>query len=312
MRYISLFLFLCAVFCPDAGFTFQGYVQKNEKIAIYWGDGKISAQQDIAINPESFDAPYRSARALRKAAVRARKDLLDALLNVRIDDATTVATFLHDHDAEAAQVRQLIHDSMLTRPDFVDGKGVLTVYEFLRGKLAEAILPTTIPFESGIAPRLKLSVDSLGAMNSAEPTDVLAGSGTYTGLVVDASALAGAAPALAPIIYGRDGQGVYGPFAVSRASAVQYGVAAYSKAADSVELQQRVGNRPLVVQALGTSGSGRTNFIISGSDAFLARTLLKDDTVRKRCAVVIVLGPPKPERPSDVDGGMVMEKEIIE
>jgi hypothetical protein len=295
MRYIIFILLLCAIFCPSDGFAFRGYVQKIDQAVISWGDGQISAQRDVQVDPDSFDAAYRSARALRDAAVRARRNLLDAILSVRIDSSTTVAAFLHDNDAADARVRHFVQNSRLTRPDFVDGKGVVTVSAALRGKLAEAILPTTIPFESGIAPRLSLGVDSLGAMNSAEPTDVLAAAGTYTGLVVDASALVGAVPALSPVVYGRDGEAVYGAFIVSRASAVEHGIVAYSTSADRVVLRERVGKRPLVVQALGVSGNGKSDFIISGSDAFLVRTLMKDEFVRKRCAVVVVLSPSQSE-----------------
>lgn len=302
-RLIILVLTVVLLYAVPA-VAFKGYVQQAGDVSIDWGSGNISVSKELTVDPERFDATHQIALELRRAAVNARKQMLEVVYDLRIDGATTVAAYLAENDAADAQVRRLIQNSKLERPEFLDGQGTLVVSESLRGQLAELILPTTIQFQSGIPPKLSLGLDSLAAMNTVEPTSMMAGSGTYTGLVVDASSLAGIQPALAPVVYGRDGEAVYGPFRISRSSAAERGVVAYSMSADPVLVRERAGDRPLVVQALAAAGSGKTDLIISGTDAALVRILLKDPAVLEQCKVVIALGfgnAPVPASESDLE-----------
>lgn len=290
-RYSKILLVIALmVISSIPAFAFRGYVAEKPGGAIAWGNGEMSCSRTISVDQSRFDAAHQTALAIRKAAVDARRQLLDMVQDVRIDSSTTVGLYLNENEDAATAVRRLVHNSKLDRPELIDGDGELVASISMRGELADLVLPATIPFESGIAPRLELGVDSLGAMNTVEPTDELAGAATYTGLVVDASAYSRLVPALCPVIYGRNGQGVYGAFRVSRTSAIRNGVASYSWSADRIVLRDRVGDRPLVVQALGVVGSGRTDVIISGADARLVEQLMRDQAVREECRVVIVMG----------------------
>lgn len=59
---------------------------------------------------------------------------------------------------------------------------------------------------------------------------------SYTGVIFDARGLK-VTPALAPVVYGQDGQGAYGVFLVSRANAVDKGVVGYATTADPAALR---------------------------------------------------------------------------
>ncbi|WP_147821590.1 hypothetical protein [Salidesulfovibrio onnuriiensis] len=298
IRYTLIVMLVLVALSAAQALAFRGYVQERGDVILFWGNGDISVSKALEVDPEGFDATHQTSLAVRKAAVEARRKMLEAVYAIRIDAASTVGAYLAEDDEADAQVRRLIQNSRLELPEFAEGKGTLAVQASLRGELASLILPPTIPFQSGIPPRLSLGLDTLAAMNTVEPTSMMAGSGTYTGLVVDATLLSGAEPALAPVVYGRDGVGVYGAFSVSRESAVRNGVVSYSTTADPVQLRSRVGNRPLVVTALAVVGSGKTDFIISGADAELARILLKDSVVTDQCRVVIALGK-KTEDPEE-------------
>lgn len=294
IRYIVIAMLALVALGPAPAQAFRGYVQERGDVVLTWGNGEIVVTKGLEIDADGFDATHQTSLAVRKAAVEARRKMLEAIQAVRIDAACTVGVYLDEEDKADVQVRRLIQNSRLELPEFTEGKGNLVVHESLRGELASLVLPPTIPFQSGIPPKLSLGLDTLAAMNTVEPTSMMAGVGTYTGLVVDATLLSGAQPALAPVIFGRDGVGVYGAFSVSRESAVKHGLVSYSTTADPVQLRSRVGDRPLVVNALAVVGSGKTDFIISGADAELARILLKDAVVTGQCRVVIALGK-KPE-----------------
>lgn len=309
VKYVLLTLLALLVLPVLRAEAFRGYVQTTGDVSVDWGNGKIAVSRELEIDQDRFDAAHQTARMLRKAAVEGRKLMLDSIYGIRIDSNITVGAFLNDNDAVDARLRRLIQNSRLERPEFMDGKGTLVVTEELRNELAELVLPTTIQFQSGIPPKLDLGVDSLADMGAdmtmVEPTGMMAGSGTYTGLVIDASHLMETSPALTPVIYGRNGVAVYGAYLVGRSEAVRNGVVAYSTSSDPVILRSRVGDRPLVVHALALVGTGKTDLIISGTDAELARILLKDPLVLEQCRVVVVL-------PQDVEPGESVEEEILQ
>ncbi len=290
IRYLLMTALTVTVLSATSAQAFRGYVQQAGDVSVSWGNGEIAVVKDMEVDPDNFDATHQTALAVRKAAVTSRRQMLDAIYGIRIDSTSTVGVFLSEDDQADARVRRLIQNSKLELPEFLDGKGQLVVSESLRGELAKLVFPSTIPFQSGIPPKLELGLDNLAAMNAMEPTGMVAGAEMYTGLVVDATTLFDVQPALAPVIYGRDGKGVYGAFRVGRTNAVKYGVAAYSTTADPIQLRSRVGDHPLVVSALAVVGVGKTDLIISGADAELARMLLKDPAVAAQCRVVIALG----------------------
>jgi hypothetical protein len=129
------------------------------------------------------------------------------------------------------------------------------------------------------------------AFGDMVPEETGVGTGGYTGVVVDARGLQ-ITPALAPVIYGQDGIGAYGPFLVSRANAIDKGVAAYADTVDHASLRERAGNRPLVVKALSAFGSWRTDLVVSTPMARLIRAMMRVGDAVENCRVVIVLDPP--------------------
>lgn len=288
---------------PALAFPFEGFVQAvGEGGTISWGSGEVSvvrplvpkaAEGDEAVEPvESAETPESlSPLAVRKAASNARKQMLDMILAVRINGKRTISAFLSENDEVAARVRGMVQNSPMQRPAVFDGNGEVRVSEAFRGKLAELVLPTTIQFQSGIPPKLSTSMEqSLDYSN--ETPEYVGGSATgYTGVIIDARGLQ-VTPALAPVVYGQDGVGAYGPFFVSRKNAIDKGVVAYAATADPATLRERVGSKPLTVRAISVFGSWRTDLIISSSMGQLVRAIMGSPEVAENCRVVIVLDEP--------------------
>lgn len=219
--------------------------------------------------------------------------MLDIILSTRIDSKRTVSAFLSEDDELAARVRGVVQNSLMERPALFDQGGEVRVSEAFRGKLAELILPTTIQFQSGIPPRLSTSMEQSMDYSNEAPERVGAGVRTYTGVIVDARGLK-VTPSLAPVIYGQDGIGAYGSFLVSRANAIEKGVAAFATSAEPAVLKERVGARPLSVKAVNAFGSWRTDLIVPTGMGRLIRALMLQGEAVDNCRVVIVIDVPEP------------------
>jgi hypothetical protein len=110
----------------------------------------------------------------------------------------------------------------------------------------------------------------------------------YTGLVVDARGIA-AHPAMLPHIYDEDGKEVYGAANVDREYAVQQGMSGYTRDLTAAQSNQRVTANSLTAKALKTGGSGKTDLIISNTDAAQIRASAENASFMKKCRVMIVL-----------------------
>jgi hypothetical protein len=272
---------------PVQAGAFQGYVQPvGEGGTIAWGSGEVAVVRPLVSEQGVAPTPL----SVRLAATQARKQLLDMILAVRIDARSTVGAYLSEDDELAARVRGVVQNSPLERPAVFEEAGDVRVFERFRGKLAELVLPTTIQFQSGIPPRMSASMEQNMAFGDTVPEETGVGTGGYTGVIVDARGLQ-VTPALAPVIYGQDGIGAYGPFLVSRANAIDKGVAAYAATADQGALRERVGNRPLVVKALSAFGSWRTDLVVSTPMARLIRAMMRVGEAVDNCRMVIILDP---------------------
>ena len=291
--------FLALAFVSATASAFQGYVQPvGEGGSIAWGNGEMLVVR--ILEKPGADQPPLTPLSVRKAASGARKQLLDMVLAVRIDSKRTVSAFLSEDALLAGRVRGVIQNSPLVRPAVFEEGGEVLVSETLRGKLAELILPTTIQFQSGIPPRLSTSMEQSLSFEDRTPEHVGSSAVGYTGVIFDARGLK-VTPALAPVIYGQDGQGAYGAFLVSRANAVDKGVIGYATTADPSALKERVGSRPLVVKALSAYGSWRTDLIITTPMARLVRAVMGAGDAVNNCRAVIVLDPIKAEIPETGD-----------
>lgn len=285
---ITLLSLVMLMAFPGWALAFQGYTQTfRNGGTLAWGNGSIVVARPLAV-PEGEESVI-SPLAVRKAATGARKQMLDIIKVTRIDSKRTVSAYLAQVPDLAARVRGMVQNSPMTRPSAYAEEAEVRVTEQFRGKLAELVLPTTIPFQSGIPPRLSASMEQTLDFNGSEPEVTGEDAVAYTGVIIDARGMK-VTPCLTPNIYGQDGLGAYGAFLVSRANAVRKGVVAYANSVDPAALRSRVGSNPLIVKALNAYGSWRTDLIVSTPMANLVRATMKSPKAAANCRVVIVLG----------------------
>jgi hypothetical protein len=155
----------------------------------------------------------------------------------------------------------------------------------LYGNLSQIMIPLSIEKRKSFQP------PEPAAPAPAAPAPVVTVSPTsvaYTGLVIDARGI-GAHPAMLPHIYDEDGKEVYGSANVDREYAVQQGMSGYARDLTAAQSNQRVTANSLTAKALKTSGSGKTDLIISNADAAQIRTSAESASFMKKCRVMIVL-----------------------
>jgi hypothetical protein len=90
----------------------------------------------------------------------------------------------------------------------------------------------------------------------------------FTGLVIDARGLS-VKPAMAPKVLSEGGQEVYGFSVVDRNWVIQQGMAGYAKDLPAAQAHSRVTDKPLTVKAVASSGTNKTDVVISNADAQL-------------------------------------------
>ena len=286
-------LFLFFTLCFPVG-AFQGVVQSfGDSGTLFWGDGSLTANATVVLPTDELDAERMAPLAVRQAVRKARRTLLEMIMAVHIDARLTVADYMDQSPDMAARIRGLVQSSPIEHPALAAPQGEVRVFEKLRGALAQLLLPPTLPFQSKIPPHLAMALTGLDAVKS-EPVVGREAVRQYTGLVVDARGLP-CNPALAPVLYGQDGTGAYGTYVASREAVVDKGLVAYSISPMTNVVRERVGDRPLVVRALGVLGPYRTDLVVSIANARFIRAMFESGEVVRDLRVVIVLDEPASE-----------------
>ena len=152
-------------------------------------------------------------------------------------------------------------------------------------------------FSQFVLPEEIRQVDTVVTMTAAEPDaetspQVSNGidSAPYTGLILDATGI-GAKPSLVPVIVDESGDVVYGPAFVSREFAVSRGMSGFAATLAAARRDKRVGTRPMVVKAIRTRSIGKTDLVVSSTDAARLRSSVVHLTFLKACRVCIVMDP---------------------
>jgi hypothetical protein len=287
-RTIVIFFALLLVLCP-ASFsadTEGGYVQDFEmqqgKGSIDWESGYVTATGIGMAPPGASSKAQARALALRAATVTARRNLLEIVKDVHIDSTTTIRNNMVADDTVESVIRGKLHNSRILDTAYMsDGTVQVTVGFSQRGELADAVLPKKPEFKSG-------AVKQASGEEDEEEYRPLSG-GPYTGLLVDARGLS-LRPALTPRILDPEGEVVYGKDYVSREYAVSQGMAGYAVSLASAFNNQRVGENPLMIEAVKTAGAAGTDMVVSESDAGLVRSLAREGDVLEKCRVMVILG----------------------
>jgi hypothetical protein len=218
--------------------------------------------------------------ALRAAKIDAYRNLLEVTKGVRVDSTTIVKDFTVESDIINAQVEGLVKGAKVVNQEYMsDGTVEVTVRMPLSGNFSQVVIPKALDRRRSMAPP--------DIPPSAPTTPAPAGE-VFTGMVVDARGLQ-TRPAMSPKILDENGKEVYGSMNVDREYAIQQGMSGYARDLTAAQSNPRVTNNPVSVKGLKTEGSGKSDIVISNSDAEKIRGASDNLLFLKKCRVMIVL-----------------------
>jgi hypothetical protein len=267
------------------------YLEKVPAGGIDWEAGVVTAT-GLGAPPRGMHSPAEArAMAARAATVVARRNLLEIIKGVQVDSTTTVENFMVVSDTVVNEVQGFLQNSVVQSTVYLsDGAVEVTVAVPLRGGLAGAVLPPSIPFAPRpAAPAVQPPVvASTAPAATAAPAPAAASAVPATGLVVNAKGL-GARPAMTPRILDQSGKEIFGSAMVSREFAISQGMAGYAKDPASAAANPRVGGHPLTVKAVAVQGPAGADLVIADADAARIRESEASAKFLEKCRVMIVL-----------------------
>ena len=274
-------------------FTTYGFCEKSKEAIEYkqnshinWTTGIVQAKGvGTPLKKSSGNTAVSSMKILSDSKNNARHNMLKTIQNVRINSVKKAENYATINDSVAKQLEEIIYkarENEKMRKYLSDGTVEVYLQLSLYGSFAQLFLPEEIKQIESIK-----QVTIKEKKSSSQPSKI-SDLKNYTGLVVDATGIC-VNPAMAPRLLDEDGKEVYGAAFASREFAVQKGMISYSKDFKTAKTSSRVGNNPLSVKGLRTTGPGNCDIVISNADASILRNSSEHLAFLKKCLVIIVL-----------------------
>ena len=246
--------------------------------AVDWDRRVVSAEGIGAPNPNAPNMAAARAGAINAAKMMALRDLIATVKGMYISSETTVENYMTTSDVVKGQVEGVARAfRQVGSPKYLDdGSVTITIEMSIDGDLSAIAMGGE-----------QFGTTTTGGSVSYNNTPTASGSG-YSGLIIDCSAVS-LRPALSPKIVDETGKEVYGSANVSRDFAVQQGMMGYLKDLNKAKTNTRIGTNPFVIRAIGTSGSNKTDIVISNADAAKISELAATLNFLRECRVIAII-----------------------
>ena len=279
LKYLTTYLIIMATLVAfDAPRTSvlrndNGFIDYANRVIVSRGTASVAAKEtsqgDLQLVEKNLKLSKGEARA------RARENLLDLVKLVNFDGRTVGEMMVSDPLTES-RVETLVGSA------FQQGE-----IEYLERK--EVAIALAIKM-SGLA---EILVDAGGYMNEnlAQSTFLMTRNATpkserTSGIVIDARSIYHV-PAMVPKIFNENDKLVYGPRHYTRSRSVNRGPMGYAHTMDDGNVRRRVGNNPIVVEAVTSDDT--VNLTVSNLDAERIRDAENKFGVLTNCKVLVLL-----------------------
>lgn len=287
---IAALIVLILTVAPGHGYGAdpRALIEIRENGAIDWTAGVVEARGTGIPPTYTYDRKPLISRQniLAQATTKAQHNLLETIVNLRINAESRVIDVVEAYPSVMAQLRGMVQKAPELenlRQYQYDGTVEVWSRMELSGGFSQLILPPEIRH---IEPIKQILTPGNDRLRQSRPRS----SQIFSGMVVDARGMQ-AVPVLAPRILDENLEEVFGPAYVSREFAVQHGVARYTTDIGKAKFNQRIFDNPLIVKALKVLWPGRCDFIISNADAAKLKSASEHLKFLKECRVIIVLDP---------------------
>ena len=270
------------------GADLRALIEFKENGVIDWTAGVVEAKgTGVPATYTYYGKPQtHRQQTIDEATSKAHHNLLETIVNLRINSDSRVIDIVEAYPSIMAQLRGMVQKAPeieKLRQYQYDGTVEVWSQMKLNGGFSQLILPPEIRHIESIKQVLTRN-------KSAKMQKRSRSSQIFSGMIVDARGIQ-AVPVLAPRILDENLEEVYGPAYVSREFAVQHGVTCYTTDIWKAKFDHRVAGNPLIVKALKVLWPGRCEFIISNSDADKLKSASEHLQFLKECKVIIVLDP---------------------
>jgi hypothetical protein len=229
-----------------------------------------------------------------KVTTTEKSDITDllykALLTIQYDETRTVEDFITSRHGIDEVIIKCIKDCTSTQQNFLTDGGIEYMHQLnLTDKIMHELLPEQQPVRF-LVPMLCPYCGQKWPENRPVPDTIelipqQIDKTDYTGIVFDCRGYT-IKPCLFPKIVTEKDEEVYSVNFASLSSITEWGLAQYSN--DNDLTPPRAGRKPLVVPAIGITGTKQTNIVISIADAQRIHGSKDNVHLLKECRVVII------------------------
>ena len=279
LKYLTTFLILTAcLFSVDAPRSSvlrndNGFIDYANRLIVSRGTASIISNE---ISQGDLNAVGKNLKLSKgEARAQARENLLDLVKLVNFDGRTVGEMMVSDPLTER-RVETLVGSA------YQQGE-----IEYLERKEVAIALAVKM---SGLA---EILVDAGGYMNEnlAQSTFLMTRNSTpkserTSGIVIDARSIYHV-PAMVPKVFNENDKLIYGPRHYTRSRSVNRGPMGYAHTMDDGNVRRRVGNNPIVVEAV--TSDDMVNLTVSNLDADRIREAENKFGVLTNCKVLVLL-----------------------
>lgn len=253
---------------------------RGDRGSVDWSNGVIHGT-GYGVRPERITNPGKARLMAREAALAdAYRAIAFIVSGVAVDGNTTV----RDHEEESQEIKLSVHAfirnaRIVSEADLPDGTYEVTLELPIwgenglgravrgSGKQTEPVLKPAPQIDEGQEPVGRISEPQITpVVEQPEPFKAQEASGQpYTGLVIYARGL-GVEPCMSPKILFPDGSEVWGTMQIDPDLVNSYGIVAYYKTLGKAMKNERTGDNPLVIKAIGKSGKVNGDVVVSEED----------------------------------------------
>ncbi len=253
--------------------TSDGFIDYANRVIVSRGTANITKTNNSGDEFQIIEKNLKFSKS--EARSYARKNLLELIKIVNFDNRTVGEIMISD---------RLIENRITTLIGSAYQQGEIEYLEKNEVAIALAVKM------SGLA---EILTDANGYMNESVAQSIYlmtrastATSERTTGIVIDARNIYHI-PAMVPKVYNENDKLVYGPRHYTRSRSVNRGPMGYAHSMEDANVKRRVGNNPLIIEAV--SSDDNVNLTISNSDSEQIRDIEKKFGILTNCKVLVLL-----------------------
>jgi len=275
LKYVVLVASLLAANSPSSSVvrTGEGFIDYSNRVIVSRGTASISQNEDSRNGFKMIEKNLKISKGEAKA--QARKNMI-GLIKIVNFDGRTVGEIMYEDPLTQRRVETLVGSA------YQQGE-----IEYLERQEVAIALAVKM---SGLA---EILVDAGGHLNEniSQSTFLMTRNATpkserISGVIIDARNIYHI-PAMVPKIFSEENKLVYGPRHYTRSRSINRGPMGYAHNIDDGNVRRRVGENPIVIEAL--SSEDNTNLTISNLDSERVRDVEKRFGLLTNCKVLVLL-----------------------